>query len=249
VITRRNEKEIELLRQAGKIVAMTHEYLKPYVKAGISTKELDEMAEKFIRSQGAIPSFKGYGGFPGSICASINDVLVHGIPNAAHILKDGDIISIDIGANYKGYHGDSAWTYAVGEVSEEAKELMRVTEESLYRGLDQVKPGNRISDISNAIQTFVEAHGYGVPRDYTGHGIGTNLHEDPIVPNFGIAGRGPKIVSGMVIAVEPMVTLGDYHTRTLLDDWTVKTIDGKITAHYEHTIVVTDEGYEILTKI
>ncbi len=249
MITRRNEKEIELLRQAGKIVAMTHEYLKPYVKAGISTKELDEMAEKFIRSQGAIPSFKGYGGFPGSICASINDVLVHGIPNAAHILKDGDIISIDIGANYKGYHGDSAWTYAVGEVSEEAKELMRVTEESLYRGLDQVKPGNRISDISNAIQTFVEAHGYGVPRDYTGHGIGTNLHEDPIVPNFGIAGRGPKIVSGMVIAVEPMVTLGDYHTRTLLDDWTVKTIDGKITAHYEHTIVVTDEGYEILTKI
>ena len=249
MITRRNEKEIELLRHAGKIVAMTHEYLKPFIKAGISTKELDEMAEKFIRSQGATPSFKGYGGFPGSICASINDVLVHGIPNAAHILKDGDIISVDIGANYKGYHGDSAWTYAVGEVSEEAKELMRVTEESLYRGLEQVKPGNRISDISNAIQTFVEAHGYGVPRDYTGHGVGTNLHEDPIVPNFGIAGRGPKIISGMVIAVEPMVTLGDYHTKTLLDDWTVKTIDGKITAHYEHTIVVTDEGYEILTKI
>lgn len=249
MIIRRNEKEIELLRHAGKIVAMTHEYLKPYIKAGITTKQLDEMAEKFIRSQGAIPSFKGYGGFPGSICASINDVLVHGIPNAAHILKEGDIISVDIGANYKGYHGDSAWTYAVGEVSEKAKELMRVTEESLYRGLEQVKPGNRISDISNAIQTFVEAHGYGVPRDYTGHGVGTNLHEDPIVPNFGIAGRGPKIVSGMVIAVEPMVTLGDYHTRTLLDDWTVKTIDGKITAHYEHTIVVTDEGYEILTKI
>ena len=249
MITRRNEKEIELLRHAGKIVAMTHEYLKSFIKAGISTKELDEMAEKFILSQGAIPSFKGYGGFPGSICASINDVLVHGIPNAAHILKEGDIISVDIGANYKGYHGDSAWTYAVGEVSEEAKELMRVTEESLYRGLEKVKPGNRISDISNAIQTFVEAHGYGVPRDYTGHGIGTNLHEDPIIPNYGIAGRGPKIISGMVIAVEPMVTLGDYHTRTLFDDWTVKTIDGKITAHYEHTVVVTDEGYEILTKI
>ena len=249
MITRRNEREIELLRQAGKIVAMTHEHLKPFIKAGISTKELDEMAEKFIRSQGAIPSFKGYGGFPGSICASVNDVLVHGIPNAAHILKNGDIISVDIGANYKGYHGDSAWTYSVGEVSEEAKELMRVTEESLFKGLEQVKPGNRISDISNAIQTFVEAHGYGVPRDYTGHGVGTNLHEDPIVPNFGIAGRGPKIVKGMVIAVEPMVTMGDYHTKTLLDDWTVKTIDGKITAHYEHTIVVTDEGYEILTKI
>ena len=166
-----------------------------------------------------------------------------------HILKEGDIVSIDIGANYKGYHGDSAWTYAVGEVSEEAKELMKVTEESLYRGLEQVKPGNRISDISNAIQTFVEAHGYGVPRDYTGHGVGSNLHEDPIIPNYGIAGRGPKIISGMVMAIEPMVTLGDYHTRTLMDDWTVKTIDGKITAHYEHTIVVTDEGYEILTKI
>ena len=249
MITRRNEKEIELLRQAGKIVAMTHEYLKPFIRAGISTKKLDEMAEKFIRDQGAIPSFKGYGGFPGSICASINDVLVHGIPNENHILKDGDIISIDIGANFKGYHGDSAWTYAVGEVSEEAKELMRVTEESLYKGLEQVKPGNRISDISNAIQTFVEAHGYGVPRDYTGHGVGSDLHEDPIIPNFGIAGRGPKIVSGMVMAIEPMVTLGDYHTRTLLDDWTVKTIDGKITAHYEHTIVVTNEGYEILTKI
>ena len=249
MITRRNEKEIELLRQAGKIVAMTHEYLKPFIKAGISTKKLDEMAEKFILSQGAIPSFKGYGGFPGSICASINDVLVHGIPNDNHILRDGDIISIDIGANFKGYHGDSAWTYAVGEVSEEAKELMKVTEESLYRGLEKVKPGNRISDISNAIQTFVEAHGYGVPRDYTGHGVGSNLHEDPIIPNYGIAGRGPKIVSGMVMAIEPMVTLGDYHTKTLLDDWTVKTLDGKITAHYEHTIVVTNEGYEILTKI
>ena len=249
MITRRNDKEIELLRQAGKIVAMTHEYLKPFIKAGISTKKLDEMAEKFILSKGAIPSFKGYGGFPGSICASINDVLVHGIPNEKHILKEGDIISVDIGANYKGYHGDSAWTYAVGEVSEEAKELMRVTEESLYKGLEQVKPGNRISDISNAIQTFVEAHGYGVPRDYTGHGVGSNLHEDPIIPNYGFPGRGPKIVSGMVMAIEPMVTLGDYHTKTLLDDWTVKTLDGKITAHYEHTIVVTDEGYEILTKI
>ena len=249
MITRRNDKEIELLRHAGKIVAMTHEYLKPYIKPGISTKKLDEMAEKFILEQGAIPSFKGYGGFPGSICASINDVLVHGIPNEKHILKEGDIISIDIGANFNGYHGDSAWTYAVGEVSEEAKELMKVTEESLYRGLEQVKPGNRISDISNAIQTFVETHGYGVPRDYTGHGIGSNLHEDPIIPNYGIAGRGPKIVRGMVMAIEPMVTLGDYHTKTLFDDWTVKTLDGKITAHYEHTIVVTDEGYEILTKI
>ena len=247
MITRRNEKEIELLRQAGKIVAMTHEYLKPYVKAGISTKELDEMAEKFIRSQGAIPSFKGYGGFPGSICASINDVLVHGIPNAAHILKDGDIISIDIGANYKGYHGDSAWTYAVGEVSEEAKELMRVTEESLYRGLDQVKPGNRISDISNAIQTFVEAHGYGVPRDYTGHGIGTNLHEDPIVPNYGKNNSGVVLQEGMTLAIEPMSTLGKRDVYLEDNDWTVTTQDGLASAHYENTVLITKDGVEILT--
>ena len=245
----KNEEEIKLLREAGRIVALTHQYLKPHIKPGISTKELDELAEKFILSKGATCSFKGYQGFPGAICASVNDVLVHGIPSKDVILKEGDIITLDIGACYKGYHGDSAWTYAVGEVSEEAKELMKVAEESLYRGLEQVKPGNRISDISNAIQTFVEAHGYGVPRDYTGHGVGSNLHEDPIIPNYGIAGRGPKIVSRMVMAIEPMVTLGDYHTRTLLDDWTVKTIDGKITAHYEHTIVVTDEGYEILTKI
>ena len=249
MIARRNEKEIELWRQAGKIVAMTHEYLKPFVKAGISTKKLDEMAEKFIRDQGAIPSFKGYGGFPGSICASINDVLVHGIPNETNVLKEGDIVSIDIGANYGGYHGDSAWTYGVGNISDEAKRLMEVSEKSLYIGLEQVKPGNRISDIGHAIQVYLESNGYGVPRDYTGHGVGKDIHEDPIIPNYGIANRGPKIAKGMVFAVEPMVTMGEYYTRTLFDDWTVKTIDGKITAHYEHTVAVTDTGYEILTKI
>jgi methionyl aminopeptidase len=249
MIIYKSEEEIKLLRVAGKIVALTHEYLKPYIKPGISTKELDILAEKFILSQGATCSFKGYQGFPGAICASVNDVLVHGIPSEDVILKDGDVITLDIGACYKGYHGDSAWTYAVGEVSEEAKRLMEVSEKSLYIGLEQVKPGNRISDIGHAIQLYLESNGYGVPRDYTGHGVGKDIHEDPIIPNYGVANRGPKIAKGMVFAIEPMVTLGEYYTRTLFDDWTVKTIDGKITAHYEHTVAVTDDGYEILTKI
>ena len=245
----KNEEEIKLLRQAGKIVALTHQYLKPYIKPGISTKELDSLAEKFILSQGATCSFKGYQGFPGAICASVNDVLVHGIPSDDVVLKDGDVITLDIGACYKGYHGDSAWTYAVGNISDEAKRLMEVSEKSLYIGLEQVKPGNRISDIGHAIQVYLESNGYGVPRDYTGHGVGKDIHEDPIIPNYGVANRGPRIAKGMVFAIEPMVTLGEYYTRTLFDDWTVKTIDGKITAHYEHTVAVTDDGCEILTKI
>lgn len=249
MIIYKNEEEIKLLRVAGKIVAKTHEYLKPYIKPGISTKELDKLAEKFILSQGATCSFKGYQGFPGAICTSVNDVLVHGIPSDDVILKDGDVITLDIGACYRGYHGDSAWTYAVGNVSDEAKRLMEVSEKSLYIGLEQVKPGNRISDIGHAIQVYLEGNGYGVPRDYTGHGVGKDIHEDPIIPNYGVANRGPKIAKGMVFAIEPMVTLGEYYTRTLFDDWTVKTIDGKITAHYEHTVAVTDDGYEILTKI
>ena len=249
MIIYKNEEEIKWLRQAGKIVALTHQYLKPYIKPGISTKELDSLAEKFILSQGATCSFKGYQGFPGAICTSVNDVLVHGIPSEDVILKNGDVVTLDIGACYKGYHGDSAWTYAVGDVSEDAKRLMEISEKSLFIGLEQVKPGNRISDIGHAIQVYLESNGYGVPRDYTGHGVGKDIHEDPIIPNYGIANRGPKIAKGMVFAIEPMVTMGEYYTRTLFDDWTVKTIDGKITAHYEHTVAVTDDGYEILTKI
>lgn len=249
MIIYKNQEEIKLLRKAGQIVALTHQYLKDYIKPGISTKELDKLAEKFILSQGATCSFKGYQGFPGAICTSVNDVLVHGIPSEDVILKDGDVITLDIGACYKGYHGDSAWTYAVGNISDEAKRLMEISEKSLYIGLEQVKPGNRISDIGHAIQVYLESNGYGVPRDYTGHGVGKDIHEDPIIPNYGVANRGPKIAKGMVFAVEPMVTLGEYYTRTLFDDWTVKTMDGKITAHYEHTVAVTDDGYEILTKI
>ena len=249
MIIYKNDEEIKLLREAGRIVALTHQYLKPHIKPGISTKELDDLAEKFILSKGATCSFKGYQGFPGAICASVNDVLVHGIPSKDVILKEGDVITLDIGACYKGYHGDSAWTYAVGEVSDEAKRLMEVSEKSLYIGLEQVKPGNRISDIGHAIQVYLESNGYGVPRDYTGHGVGKDIHEDPIIPNYGVPNRGPRIAKGMVFAIEPMVTLGEYYTRTMFDDWTVKTIDGKITAHYEHTVAVTEQGYEILTKI
>ena len=199
-----------------------------------------------IRQQGASPSFKGYGGFPASICTSINSVLVHGIPDQT-VLKDGDLISIDIGACYKGYHGDAAWTFAVGRVSEEAVRLMEVTRQSLFIGLEQAKPGNRLSDISHAIGEFVEAHGYSVPIDYTGHGIGTHLHEEPAIPNFGSPGKGILLREGMTFAIEPMVHAGKPHTRVLADDWTVVTKDGSLAAHYEHTIVITKDGYEILT--
>jgi len=248
VIIRKSEAEIEIMREAGRIVAATHRHLEQFLKPGVTTKKLDEMAEKFILSQGAKPSFKGYGGFKGSICASINEVVIHGIPSQKVILEEGDIISLDIGAEYKGYHGDSAWTYAIGEVSPEAKKLMEVTKEALFIGLEQVKPGNRISDISSAIETHVKSFGFDVPRDYTGHGVGKDLHEDPVIPNFGTPGRGPRIEKGMVFAVEPMVVEGSHHTMTLTDDWTVVTIDKKLAAHYEHTVAVTDDGYEILTK-
>jgi methionyl aminopeptidase len=248
VITRRNEKEIELLRQAGKIVAMAHEYLKPFVKAGISTKKLDELAEKFILSQGAIPSFKGYGGFPGSICASINEEVVHGIPGGK-LLKEGDIVSLDIGAYYKGYHSDSAKTHGVGIISEEDRKLIEVTKESFYEGIKFAKLGYRLSDISHAIQAHVEKHGFSVVRDLVGHGVGTELHEDPQVPNYGPQGKGPRLKEGMVIAIEPMINAGRYHVKTLLDGWTIVTIDGKNSAHYEHTIAITEDEPLILTKL
>lgn len=249
MIILKTDEEIKYLREAGRIVAQTHEYLKQFIKPGISTKKINELGEKFILSKGATCSFKGYDGFPAGICTSVNDVVVHGIPSDDVVLKDGDIITLDIGACIHGYHGDSAWTYAVGNISPEAKQLMEVTEKSLFLGLEQVKPGNRISDIGHAVQTYAESFGYGVLRDYTGHGVGKSVHEDPMVPNYGLPHRGPKIVKGMVIAVEPMITLGDYYTRTLFDGWTTKTLDGKIAAHYEHTVAVTEDGYEILTKL
>lgn len=248
MIVSKTPRELELMREAGRIVALAHETVSKAIRPGITTRELDKIVEDVIVANGATPSFKGYGGFPASICASINQVLVHGIPGD-HILKDGDIISVDIGACYKGYHGDSAWTYAVGKISSEAQKLMDVTKESLFTGLAEIKPGKRLTDVSHAIQKFVEGHNYSLPVDYAGHGIGSELHEEPIVPNFGEPGRGIVLKEGMTFAVEPMVHAGKPHTRTLADGWTVVTKDGSLAAHYEHTIAVTSDGYEILTKL
>lgn len=247
MIIRKTPRELEIMREAGRIVALTHHRLKQHIKPGITTKELDRVADEFIRSKDAIPSFKGYNGFRGSICASVNEELVHGIPGD-RVLKDGDIISIDIGANYKGYHGDSAWTYPVGDISEPAQELLRVTETSLYKGLDEAKPGGRLTNISHAIQSYVEAEGFSIVREYVGHGVGRDLHEDPQIPHFGPPNKGPRLQPGMVLAIEPMVNAGSRYVRTLNDRWTVVTKDGKWCAHFEHTIAITEEGYEILTK-
>ena len=248
MIVTKDQREIELMREAGRIVALVHSHLKDYIKPGITTKEINQFCEKIICDAGATPSFLNLYGFPGAVCTSINEVVVHGIPSKRK-LKEGDIISVDVGACYKGYHGDSAWTYAVGQISEEADRLMKVTEESLYAGLEQVKPGNRLSDISHAVQTYLEGHGCSTPRDYTGHGIGTQVHEDPAVPNYGLPGKGPRLKAGMTLAIEPMAHLGGHETEVLDDDWTVVTRDRTHAAHYEHTIVITNDGYEILTKL
>ena len=246
MITIKSKREIELLKEAGNIVYQTHQYLKSYIKEGITTKELDSLAENFIRSKNATPSFKGYQGFPGTICASINDEVVHGIPGNRK-LKNGDIISIDIGACYKGYHGDSAWTYPVGEISEEKKYLLEHTEKSLFVGLEQIKPGKRVGDIGAAIEEYANNHNLGVVVELVGHGVGTSIHEEPEVPNYGKPGTGPLLKEGMVIAVEPMLNLGTPDIYILDDDWTIKTDDGLSSAHFEHTVAVTKDGYEILT--
>ncbi|WP_026561241.1 type I methionyl aminopeptidase [Bacillus sp. J37] len=242
----KTQRELDIMREAGRIVALTHKELKKHVKPGITTKELDAIAEKFIRANDAIPSFKGYNGFRGSICASVNEELVHGIPGD-RVLNEGDIISIDIGANYNGYHGDSAWTYAVGKISDEAQKLLDVTEQSLFKGLEEAKAGVRLSNISHAIQTFVEQHGFSVVREYVGHGVGQELHEDPQIPHYGPPNKGPRLKPGMVLAIEPMVNAGTRYVKTLADDWTVVTVDGKYCAHFEHTIAITANGFEILT--
>ncbi len=249
MITIKSPREIELMRKAGRIVALAHAEVKKHIKPGVSTYELDKIVEEVIRSNGAIPSFKGYNGFPGSICASINEVVVHGIPSKKEILKNGDIIAIDIGADFKGYHGDSAWTYAVGDISTEDKELMRVTEEALFKGLGSVKALVHLSDISNSIGTYATSLGYGVVEEFTGHGIGSHLHEDPAIPNFGKPGSGPILKAGMTLAIEPMINIGTKRVKVLLDNWTTITCDKKKSAHFEHTILVTEDGYEILTTL
>lgn len=246
MITIKSEKEIELMRKAGQLVTLTHEYLKPFIKPGITTKELDKLAEDFIISHDGIPSCKGYQGFPCALCISINDEVVHGIPSKRK-LNNGDIVTIDMVIAYHGYQGDAAWTYAVGNISEEKKYLMEHTKKSLYEGLKQAKPGNRIGDISNAIEVYATKHNLGVVKELVGHGIGTNMHEDPDVPNYGKPSTGPKLKEGMTICIEPMLTLGSPNIGILDDDWTIVTEDGLPAAHYEHTILITKDGYEILT--
>lgn len=247
MISIKTPREIELLRKAGKIVGDTHNYLKPYILPGMTTKELDDLAHNYIISQGATPSFKGYNGYPGSICTSVNEEVVHGIPGGRK-LKDGDIISIDIGACYKGYHGDSAWTYTVGNVREEVLNLMKYTEEALFAGLSVIKEGTRIGDIGYAVSNIAKEHNLGVVKELVGHGVGSHLHEDPDVPNYGKQGTGPVLKEGMVIAVEPMLNLGTPNIYILDDDWTIITADDKPSAHFEHTVLVKKDGYEILTK-
>lgn len=244
----KSEGELLIMREAGRIVAETHQALAKAIRPGVTTRQLDAIAEDFIRSKGALPSFKGYGGFPGSICASVNEELVHGIPGD-RVLNEGDIISLDIGAEYKGYHGDSAWTYPVGDISPVAKKLLEVTERSLYEGLALIKPDVRLYTISHAIQKCIEGEGFSVVREYVGHGIGQKLHEEPQIPNYGIPDRGPRLKAGMVLAIEPMVNAGERYVRTLGDDWTVVTVDGSMCAHFEHTVAVTADGYEILTAL
>lgn len=240
--------ELEYMREAGRIVAETHRLLKQAIKPGVTTAELDKLAEEYIRSQGAVPSFKGYNQFPASICASVNDELVHGIPGP-RVLNEGDIISIDIGAQFQGYHGDSAWTYPVGEIAEEHRRLLEVTEASLMEGLKHVKAGVRLYTVSHAIQRVIEEAGMSVVREYVGHGIGTRLHEEPQIPNYGIPDRGSRLKPGMTLAIEPMVILGERYVRTLEDNWTVVTVDGTWCAHFEHTVAVTEDGCEILTVV
>lgn len=244
----KSEVELGFMREAGRIVAETHRLLAKSIEPGISTLELDSIAESFIRSQDATPSFKGYNGFSGSICASVNEELVHGIPGKRK-LNEGDIISIDIGAEYRGYHGDSAWTYGVGKITESAQQLLDVTEQSLYAGLALVKPDVRLYTISHAIQRVIEDAGFSVVREYVGHGIGAALHEEPQIPNYGIPDRGPRLKPGMALAIEPMVIAGGRHVKTLTDNWTVVTVDSSWCAHFEHTVAVTPDGCEILTKL
>lgn len=254
MISVKSVREIELMRIAGKIVALAHEEIKKMIKPGITTLELDEIAEKVIIKNGATPSFKGKEGinqsiYPATICASINNEVVHGIPDNKRVLKESDIISIDIGACYEGYHGDAAITHPVGLVSSEALRLIRVTEQSFFEGIKYAKEGNRLTDISNAVQRFVEANGYSVVRDFVGHGIGSELQEEPQIPNFGKPGYGPRLTKGMALAIEPMVNMGSYPVKILSNNWTVVTSDGSLSAHYENTIIITEGEPEILTKL
>ncbi len=246
LISLKSQRELEKMRRAGRITAAARTLAGKMVAPGVTTLQIDTAVRRFIESHGAKPSFLGYGDFPGSACISVNDEVIHGIPGHRK-LKEGDIVSVDVGAYIDGFHGDCAGTFPCGQVSEEALRLIRVTEQSFWAGLKQAVPGKRVSDISHAVQQLAESYGYGVVREYVGHGVGSKLHEAPEVPNYGPAGHGPRLQAGMVIAVEPMINMGGKEIRNMKDGWTVRTADGSMAAHYENTIAITEHGPEILT--
>ena len=249
MIILKSPREIEIMKRANQIVAETHAYLAEEIAPGISTAEIDRLAEEFIRSRDAEPSFKGYRGYPASVCISLNDEVVHGIPDENRILESGDIVSLDIGTYYEGFNGDAARTVAVGDIDNKVQKLLDTTEQSLYEGINQAVTGNNLTDISHAVQSYVESRGFSVVREYVGHGIGRDMHEDPQIPNFGPPGRGPRLKTGMTLAIEPMVNMGGFKVRTKSDGWTVVTKDGSLSAHFEHTIAITDEKPLILSKL
>ncbi len=244
----KNKDEIEIMRRAGKVVADSLDLVEKHIKPGITTAEIDKIVEDFILSQDAIPGFKNYNGFPASICISINDEVVHGIPGSK-VLNEGDIVSVDIGSIVDGFYGDSARTFAIGEISEEKRTLMETTQKSLFAGIDKARKGNKLGDISASVQEVAEIGGYGVVRDLVGHGIGRNMHEEPQVPNFGLPTDGPVLEVGMVLAIEPMINMGTYEVKTLKDKWTIVTADGQPSAHYEHTVAITDGEPDILSLV
>lgn len=248
-VTIKSSREIELMREAGKILAKTHEELEKNLRPGMSTWEIDRIGEEIIRSYGCIPSFKNYNGYPASICVSVNDEVVHGIPHKKHYIQEGDIVSLDAGVIYKGYHSDAARTHGVGEISAEAKKLIEVTRQSFFEGIKFAKPGNHLNDISTAIQKYAESFGYGVVRDLVGHGIGAHLHEDPEVPNFARKRKGILLQPGMTLAIEPMINAGSHEVVWMDDDWTVVTEDGSLSAHYENTVLITENGPELLSML
>ncbi len=248
MIILKTKREIQIMREAGRLVAQSHELVRKNIKPGVTTKELDQLVEEFLKSKNAIPTFKGYGGFPFSICASVNEEVVHGFPSDRKLLE-GDIVSIDIGATFEGYVGDGARTFYVGEVNDEKRRLVEATKQSFYEGIKFAKTSYRLSDISHAIQQYAESQGFSVVRDYVGHGVGRNMHESPQIPNFGKPGKGPRLQEGMVLAIEPMINAGTYNVKVLDNDWTVVTVDGKPSAHYENTIAITDGEPEFLTVL
>lgn len=248
MIILKTSRELECMKAAGRIAQNALQLAGSLVKPGVSTWEIDRAAREYIESEGAVPTFLGYGGFPASCCISVNEVVIHGIPHKQTILKEGDIVSIDTGATFEGFVGDNAWTFPCGKVSDDAQKLMDTTRECLFEGIKAAQPGNRLGDIGSAVQRYAEARGYSVVRDFVGHGVGAKMHEDPSVPNYGTPGRGVRLLPGITIAIEPMICQGDYHVKVLDDGWTTVTADGKLAAHYENTIAITEKGPVILTR-